>query len=94
MYLAGRGIAARRVSPAPEGAPAFPAERGAILFDASSAGSVPAVWEAARATGVVVLALERAQRPLEDVFLEAIAQANTPANAVSGSSRGDDDAAA
>ena len=94
MSLAGRGIAARRVAPAGEAAPASPAQRGAILFDASSAGSVPAVWEAARATGVVVLSLERAQRALEDVFLEAIAPAEGPANAVSGSSRGDDDAAA
>ena len=94
MSLAGRGIAARRVAPAGEAAPASPAQRGAILFDASSAGSVPAVWEAARATGVVVLSLERAQRALEDVFLEAIAQANGPAHAALGASPGDDDAAA
>ena len=94
MSLAGRGITARRVAPAPEAAPVSPAQRGAILFDASSAGSVPAVWEAARATGVVVLSLERAQRPLEDVFLEAIARADGPAHAALSSSSGDDDAAA
>ena len=113
MSLAGRGIAARRVAPAGEAAPAAPAQRGAILFGLSLQRLGPlllgqpgllglrlgpaaevAVLRPGRRGRVEVLSLERAQRALEDVFLEAIAQANGPAHAALGASPGDDDAAA
>jgi ABC-2 type transport system ATP-binding protein len=61
--LTTRGIAARVADDA-----------GGVLFHADGA-AIPAVWEEVRATGVAVHSLEPERRPLEDVFLSALAAA-------------------
>lgn len=59
------------------GVPARPADDGAgVLVQAHDTATVRAVWEEARAAGVSVWSLEPERRPLEDVFLAALAAAD------------------
>jgi ABC-2 type transport system ATP-binding protein len=65
--LAARGIAARLADD--DAGVVLPGEETALV----------AVWEEVRATGVIVHSLEPERRPLEDVFLAALAAAETHA---------------
>lgn len=57
-----------------------PARRGddasGLVVHAADPAAVRAIWEEARAAGVVVRSLEPARRPLEEVFLTALAAAD------------------
>ncbi len=59
------------------GVPARPADDSGVFVQAHDTTAVRAIWEEARAAGVVVRSLEPERRPLEEVFLEALAAADT-----------------
>jgi len=65
--LVSRGVAARR----PIGADGTP--ESALLIRGGPRGTLETVWREAAAMGITVRALEPARRPLEEVFLEALA---------------------
>ena len=58
------------------GVPARPADDSSMLVHAPDPAAVRAIWEEAKAAGVVVDTLEPARRPLEEVFLAALAAAD------------------
>lgn len=58
------------------GVPARPADDSGMLVHAPDPAAVRAIWEEAKAVGVVVGTLEPARRPLEEVFLAALAAAD------------------
>ena len=78
LLLRGTGplgdLAARLVR---RGVPARPADDSAVFVQADDTVAVRAIWEEARAAGVVVHSLEPERRPLEEVFLEALAAADS-----------------
>jgi len=60
------------------GVPARPAVDGdGLLVQPADDEALVTLWEAARASGVAVASLEPERRPLEDVFLSALAEAET-----------------
>ena len=68
--LTSRGVAARMSPLDPSGAGA------AVLLDPPGADRIGIVWEAARDAGVVIRALGPAVRPLEEVFVGALRDAD------------------
>ncbi|MFM8415153.1 MAG: ABC transporter ATP-binding protein [Planctomycetota bacterium] len=62
--LAGRGVAARTAD-----------DGDGLLVQADDEESLVALWEEARSAGVAIRSLEAERRPLEDVFLAALAEA-------------------
>jgi len=68
--LTDRGLPAR---PAADGAGA--GGLGSLLLEPPGHDRLTMVWEAARAAGVVIRSLEPAQRPLEEVFVQALREA-------------------
>ncbi|NCX99668.1 MAG: hypothetical protein EBX35_14110, partial [Planctomycetia bacterium] len=58
------------------GVPARPADDSGVFVQAHDTAAVRAIWEEARAAGVAVRSLEPERRPLEEVFLEALAAAD------------------
>ena len=78
LRLQGEGplgdLAARLIR---RGVPARPADDAGVFVQAHDMAAVRAIWEEARAAGVVVRSLEPERRPLEEVFLEALAAADT-----------------
>jgi len=69
VELAGRGVPARRA-----------ADGDGLVVRATADEALVAIWEAARNRGVAVRSLEPERRPLEDVFLAALAAADDPRN--------------
>jgi ABC-2 type transport system ATP-binding protein len=64
---------------ADRGMPVRPAADGdGLVLQAADAEALVAVWEAARALRVAVRSLEPERRPLEEVFLAALAAADDP----------------
>ena len=55
----------------------------AVVFPALDEAGTAAVWQAARAAGVVVRSLAPTHRPFEDVFMQAIESSAEPAHAAS-----------
>ena len=59
------------------GVPARPGDgEGSLVVHAAEPAAVRAIWEEARAAGVAVRSLEPERRPLEEVFLGALADAD------------------
>jgi ABC-2 type transport system ATP-binding protein len=69
VELAGRGVPARQA-----------ADGDGLVVRATADEALVAIWEAARNRGVAVRSLEPERRPLEDVFLAALAAADDPRN--------------
>jgi ABC-2 type transport system ATP-binding protein len=65
--LAGRGVPVQQA-----------ADGDGLVVRAADDGSLVAIWEAARDRGVAVHSLEPERRPLEDVFLTALAAGEEP----------------